>query len=191
MRRPAQGARRPHRPRAARRDPRNRAPQCSTPRRVGSASSSPGRSSSADAPRRDRPRRRRPSQPDERRVVHGDAAADAADRRRRGLRALETGRWVAQVAPTGFTAFIDDHRPRAAAHRDQRAEGDPGRRAHPRGRHDLRAHRRPTRRRARAAAHRDRAHRGPSSSITVTGPSLTSSTAIVVRNRPVATRAPS
>ncbi len=24
------------------------------------------------------------------------------------LRALETGRWVAQVAPTGFTAFIDD-----------------------------------------------------------------------------------
>ncbi len=25
------------------------------------------------------------------------------------LRALETGRWVGQVAPTGFTAFIDDH----------------------------------------------------------------------------------
>ena len=25
------------------------------------------------------------------------------------LRALETGRWVAQVAPTGFSAFIDDH----------------------------------------------------------------------------------
>ncbi len=24
------------------------------------------------------------------------------------LRALETGRWVAQVAPTGFSAFIDD-----------------------------------------------------------------------------------
>ncbi len=24
------------------------------------------------------------------------------------LRALETGRWVAQVAPTGYTAFIDD-----------------------------------------------------------------------------------
>ncbi|HTN79090.1 MAG TPA: nitrilase-related carbon-nitrogen hydrolase, partial [Acidimicrobiales bacterium] len=25
------------------------------------------------------------------------------------LRALETGRWVAQVAPTGFSAFIDDN----------------------------------------------------------------------------------
>ena len=25
------------------------------------------------------------------------------------LRAIETGRWVAQVAPTGFTAVIDDH----------------------------------------------------------------------------------
>jgi apolipoprotein N-acyltransferase len=25
------------------------------------------------------------------------------------MRAIETGRWVAQVAPTGFTAVIDDH----------------------------------------------------------------------------------
>ena len=25
------------------------------------------------------------------------------------LRALETGRWVLQVAPTGFTAVVDDH----------------------------------------------------------------------------------
>jgi apolipoprotein N-acyltransferase len=25
------------------------------------------------------------------------------------LRAIESGRWVAQVAPTGFTAVIDDH----------------------------------------------------------------------------------
>ena len=107
------------------------------------------------------------------------------------LRALETGRWVAQVAPTGYTAFIDDtgHLLQRSGISEQKVlQMDVRKRA---GEHDLRAHRRPTRRRARAAAHRDRAHRGPSSSITVTGPSLTSSTAIVVRNRPVATRAPS
>ena len=33
------------------------------------------------------------------------------------MRAIESGRWVGQVAPTGFTAVIDDDGQRARAHR--------------------------------------------------------------------------
>ena len=130
------------------------------------------------------------------------------------LRALETGRWVVQVAPTGFTAFVTPRRSRccertgiseqAVRVRDGRAArraarstsrfGDwpvillarrccrsvvLGRRAvRPEGRRPL-----PGRTSRRPAAHTSRS--------TVTGPSLTSSTAISVRNRPVATVAPS
>ncbi len=74
---------------------------------------------------------------------------------------------------------------------DQRTPGTPSRGPDTGGRDPLRAVGRPPDRRGGRAPRRDRPHRRSSSSITVTGPSLTSSTAISVRKRPVATRAPS
>ena len=82
--------------------------RCSTRPKVASASSSRGRSSSAVGPAT-------PSA-----TAARSSSTRRTARRTRGrccrrsrstssrLRALETGRWVAQVAPTGFTAFIDD-----------------------------------------------------------------------------------
>ena len=115
------------------------------------------------------------------------------------LRAIENGRWVVQVSPTGFSAFVDPDGDVLPAHRRQRAEGD----------HDGRAAcaadatwyttvRRlavgPGAGRAPGGldlVRDDQTQPGQSSSIRVTGPSLTSSTFISVRKRPVATVQPS
>ena len=118
------------------------------------------------------------------------------------LRALETGRWVVQVAPTGFSAFVtpgghvlDRTGVSEQAVRIRDVELREGRTPYVRlGDWPVLAARRGhARRLARAEPARPLkpARRRQTSSSTVTGPSLTSSTAISVRNRPVATTAPS
>ena len=177
----------PDRRRAARRDRRTRARGARHARRsrrrrhlVGGLLRRPG-------PRRDRPRRQVLLNPTNGASYTGTLLQTQQIASSR-LRALETGRWVAQVAPTGFTAFIDD-----TGHVKASAPGSASARCCRWTSATARATRSTcagatARRARRAAARRDRPHRGSSSSKTVTGPSLTSSTAIVVRNRPVATR---
>ena len=70
------------------------------------------------------------------------------------MRAIESGRWVGQVAPTGFTACHRRRRQRARAHVGERAGGAPARGRAARGPDDLHAlgqHHRPG---ARVRAHR-------------------------------------
>ena len=135
------------------------------------------------------------------------------------LRAIETGRWVVQASPTGFSRVRHARRRRDRPHGGQRAGRDPPRVELRTGRHLVRQPRRPRRssppssscspvvgrlaprvgpapppvRRA-GGDRRDGidvpADRQRSRS-TVTGPSLTSATCISVRKRPVATVAPS
>ena len=118
------------------------------------------------------------------------------------LRALESGRWVVQVAPTGFSAFVTPDgevldrtgiseqavRTRTVERRDGDTWYARARRQAGRGRPAARAC---LADRARLLAWATRTAPTPPASDArarcVTGPSLTSSTAISVRNRPVAT----
>ena len=121
------------------------------------------------------------------------------------LRAIETGRWVVQVAPTGFSAFVTPGRatcstaPAISEQAVRVRDGRPAARARRSYVHlgDCRslllaAAMLRRLRSCRAGSTASGAARPAStSSRTVTGPSLTSSTAMSARNRPVATRAPS
>ena len=141
------------------------------------------------------------AQPDERLQLHGHDPPDPAGGVVR-LRALETGRWVVQVAPTGFCAFVTPtgevlDRTGISEQAVRVRRGPPAR-----GARSQLARRAPLcggagRRRAglllgpRWPSGRSAADPGSEVSRPrggrVTGPSLTSSTCISVRKRPVAT----
>ena len=61
------------------------------------------------------------------------------------MRAIESGRWVAQVAPTGFTALIDDEGRVVERSAISEQSRDPRRGPPPRGPHDLHPPRQPPR----------------------------------------------
>ena len=73
-------------------------------------------------------RRRARAQPHQRLVVTGTLVQTQQVASSR-LRAIETGRWVLQAAPTGFSAIVEPDGTVRPAHRRQRAGGAAGRRS--------------------------------------------------------------